>query len=189
MSAAEEEPEVCPFSQMPKNLEDDASADSVGLDAARQESSIPRTGSDNCRWLYPSSLMFHAALSRKHRPVASADVPAMVAIHNQLNEQTWQEIMASWEQRYWRDCRDVRLKRFRGRPERWSPLAWWYWLRHGVVPFDRHDWVVERCGREVRYVIDYYESGGEFSCAIRPAVDSLDALLTRVKSFVHAMWT
>jgi hypothetical protein len=37
-----------------------------------------------------------------------------------------------------------------------SPLArlrsWWT----GEVPFDRHDWVVDRCGQEVRYVIDFY---------------------------------
>ena len=24
------------------------------------------------------------------------------------------------------------------------------------APFDRHDWIVDRCGREVRYVIDFY---------------------------------
>jgi hypothetical protein len=24
------------------------------------------------------------------------------------------------------------------------------------MPFDRHDWIVDRCGREVRYVIDFY---------------------------------
>lgn len=23
-------------------------------------------------------------------------------------------------------------------------------------PFDRHDWYVNRCGKEVKYVIDYY---------------------------------
>ena len=26
----------------------------------------------------------------------------------------------------------------------------------GQMPFDRHDWVVDRCGDEVRYVIDFY---------------------------------
>jgi hypothetical protein len=26
----------------------------------------------------------------------------------------------------------------------------------GELPFDRHDWVVDRCGQEVRYVIDFY---------------------------------
>ena len=24
------------------------------------------------------------------------------------------------------------------------------------LPFDRHDWIVDRCGRDQRYVIDYY---------------------------------
>lgn len=29
-------------------------------------------------------------------------------------------------------------------------------------PFDRHDWFIDRCGKEVRYIIDYYhqESSG-----------------------------
>ena len=26
----------------------------------------------------------------------------------------------------------------------------------GLEPFDRHDWTVDRCGKEVRYIIDYY---------------------------------
>ena len=26
----------------------------------------------------------------------------------------------------------------------------------GGLPFDRHDWIVDRCGQEVRYVIDFY---------------------------------
>lgn len=26
----------------------------------------------------------------------------------------------------------------------------------GPLPFDRHDWFVDRCGEEVRYVIDFY---------------------------------
>lgn len=25
------------------------------------------------------------------------------------------------------------------------------------LPFDRHDWIVDRCGTEVRYVIDFYQ--------------------------------
>ena len=27
------------------------------------------------------------------------------------------------------------------------------------LPFDRHDWTVDRCGKEVRYIIDYYSTG------------------------------
>lgn len=26
----------------------------------------------------------------------------------------------------------------------------------GPAPFDRHDWVIDRCGKEVRYIIDFY---------------------------------
>ena len=29
-----------------------------------------------------------------------------------------------------------------------------------IVPFDRHDWTVDRCGEEVRYIIDYYAIDG-----------------------------
>lgn len=54
-------------------------------------------------------------------------------------------------------------------------------------PFDRHDWIVDRCGRDVRYIIDYYDSGvvdSEFKFAIldvRPALDSPSALWDRMK--------
>lgn len=41
-----------------------------------------------------------------------------------------------------------------GRP--CSPLARLRSWLTGELPFDRHDWVVDRCGKEVRYVIDFY---------------------------------
>lgn len=37
-----------------------------------------------------------------------------------------------------------------------SPLARVRSWLTGELPFDRHDWVVDRCGQEVRYVIDFY---------------------------------
>ena len=37
-----------------------------------------------------------------------------------------------------------------------SPLARLQSLVGGQRPFDRHDWVVDRCGEEVRYIIDFY---------------------------------
>ena len=57
------------------------------------------------------------------------------------------------------------------------------------LPFDRHDWVVDRCGREVRYIIDYYDIGdedaykrGEFVFLdVRPAMDSFQAVLDRAR--------
>ena len=37
-----------------------------------------------------------------------------------------------------------------------SPLARLSGWFGGQLPFDRHDWWVDRCGQEVRYVIDFY---------------------------------
>lgn len=55
------------------------------------------------------------------------------------------------------------------------------------LPFDRHDWVIDRCGTEVRYVIDYYDGDIDrdtyrFSILdVRPALDSLGAVWDRMK--------
>ncbi|KAL0200433.1 hypothetical protein M9458_003620, partial [Cirrhinus mrigala] len=52
------------------------------------------------------------------------------------------------------------------------------------LPFDRHDWIIDRCGKEVRYVIDYYDGGQVAKHTIldvRPAFDSLGAVWDRMK--------
>jgi len=54
------------------------------------------------------------------------------------------------------------------------------------LPFDRHDWTIDRCGREVRYVIDYYSAPDEgdnpvFYLDVRPALDSIDSIVDRIK--------
>lgn len=56
------------------------------------------------------------------------------------------------------------------------------------LPFDRHDWIVDRCGTEVRYIIDYYDGGkvdSNFQFTIldvRPALDSFSAFWDRSKA-------
>ena len=57
-------------------------------------------------------------------------------------------------------------------------------------PFDRHDWVVERDGKEVRYVIDFYhvpdKTGRQIAANlpvhldVRPALDSINAFTDRL---------
>ena len=65
-------------------------------------------------------------------------------------------------------------------------------------PFDRHDWIVDRCGTRLRYVIDFYtgrsESGGgtaannlSFYLDVRPALDSWEAIRMRSEYFC-AKW-
>ena len=56
-----------------------------------------------------------------------------------------------------------------------------------TLPFDRHDWVVNRNGTKVRYIIDFYEGKKDpikpvsIFLDVRPAVDSVDTLLDRMK--------
>lgn len=55
------------------------------------------------------------------------------------------------------------------------------------MPFDRHDWIVDRCGKDVRYVIDYYDGGvvdNDYKFAlldVRPAMDSMDNIWDRMR--------
>lgn len=55
------------------------------------------------------------------------------------------------------------------------------------LPFDRHDWIVDRCGKDVRYVIDYYDGGmvdKDYKFAIldvRPAIDSFGNVWDRMR--------
>ena len=49
-----------------------------------------------------------------------------------------------------RACATPRLVRFLGRPQDYSPKARLLNLLGYKLPFDRHDWVVDRCGTEAR---------------------------------------
>lgn len=154
------------------------------LSAERTASSIPRADAEEpgC-WTYPSSRMFYNALERKGKAVPAEHIESMLAVHNELNEAVWREVV-KMERRLAPGC-ETKLRRFMGRPSELSPRAWWHVnVRWGEGPFDRHDWVVDRCGREVRYVIDYYSAGASagqatFSVDIRPALDSPRSLLDR----------
>lgn len=61
-----------------------------------------------------------------------------------------------------------------------------------MLPFDRHDWYVDRCGKQVRYVIDFYfderhaGSPDAFSVDARPALDDLGSVVDRTKMGVRA---
>jgi cytochrome c heme-lyase len=48
-----------------------------------------------------------------------------------------------------------------------------------TAPFDRHDWVVDRCGTKIEYVIDFYAGKNEgtgaklnFFLDVRPKLNS-----------------
>ena len=91
----------------------------------------------------------------KAEGVTEGDMEHVVHAHNTLNELTWERVRG-WEALHAAACPDARLLRFLGRPDELSPLARLRTALGGPAPFDRHDWYVDRCGREVRYVIDFY---------------------------------
>ena len=139
--------------------------------------------------------MFFDALRRKGNAGGAhpADMRTVVPIHNAVNERAWREIKA-WEAPY--RCRHgrgrggeegdddddknsknnkdgcaagPRLESFSGLAANLSPRARLNtWLGY-TAPFDRHDWVVDRCGVRVEYVIDFYAGRPPAASAAAPA--------------------
>lgn len=161
------------------------------LSISRVKSGIPKAGSDQ-NWVYPSEQMFWNAMLRKgwrweDDTVQKEDMTHIINIHNSNNEKAWNEVLM-WEAMHCDECKEPKLKKFGGRAADYSPRAK---LRHFLgyeYPFDRHDWIVDRCGKDVRYIIDYYDGGdvkanGEFTLLdVRPALDSFTAVKDRCKA-------
>ncbi len=59
-----------------------------------------------------------------------------------------------------------------------SPKARLNTLLGYTAPFDRHDWVVDRCGTKIEYVIDFYAGKDDgrgklnFYLDVRPKLNS-----------------
>lgn len=150
---------------------------------------------------YPSPQMFWNALVRKGKQEGASekDMQTVVSIHNNMNEKTWNQVMA-WEQlvEVKDGGREPKLLRFVGRPDQLSPKAYIKTLLGHPAPFDRHDWIVDRGGQEVRYVIDYYHDESKVTADqipqqlqdahamqsivvdVRPAIDSADSVVSRL---------
>ena len=143
-------------------------------------------------WIYPSEHQFFTAVLRKNSlPTSSPDpsslastVPSIIPIHNAVNERAW-ALIKEWEGDSSASCGGPKLLSFRGLgagPDEepgllgglvgyarlfdprtcLSPRARVRALGGYQAPFDRHDWVVERCGGEkVEYVIDFYQGKGK----------------------------
>ncbi|GAX76393.1 hypothetical protein CEUSTIGMA_g3838.t1 [Chlamydomonas eustigma] len=167
------------------------------LSTDRVPSIIPKGGTDST-WLFPSPQMVFNALKRKGKgdDVTEDDMESFIYAHNNMNENTWRQVMM-WERLHSTECGAPTLLKFQGKPHDLSPLAWIRQTLGGPAPFDRHDWVVDRCGQEVRYVIDFYfydEKAGTpeaFEIVARPALDSFDSTLDRIKMNIYlkfAQW-
>ncbi len=135
----------------------------------------------------------------KTEGVSERDVETVIAIHNNMNETTWKQVL-QWENlhKVSEVGREPKLLRFIGRPDELSPKARLKMLCGHPEPFDRHDWVVDRGGIEVRYIIDYYHdesavandekpkylhdmtSMQSIKVDVRPALDSAVSMFDRI---------
>ena len=61
-----------------------------------------------------------------------------------------------WEALHCQQCSDPKLKKFMGRPKQYSPKARLLNFLGYKLPFDRHDWIVNRCGKEVRWAASIF---------------------------------
>ena len=131
-------------------------------------------------------------MKRKGHDPTPADMSTIVPIHNAVNERAWAAIR-SWEDAYTKHCGGPKLVSFSGDSKKLTPRAGWRSLVGYEAPFDRHDWVVDRCGKRVEYVIDFYsgkQDGGKqgggmvgmgpsFYLDVRPKLNSWDGVKTR----------
>ncbi|XP_043266736.1 holocytochrome c-type synthase [Venturia canescens] len=183
--------DINPLNMMPPANQSPAPDQPFPLPTDRQISSIPKATGEGDFWVYPSQQMFWNAMLRKgwrwkKEDIAPKDMEDIIKIHNANNEQAWQEVL-KWEALHARECGNPKLKSFGGKAKDFSPRARIrYWMGY-ELPFDRHDWIVDRCGKEVRYVIDYYDGGAvdekyKFALLdVRPAMDSFDNVWDRMK--------
>lgn len=185
--------DINPLNMMPPMNQNPAPDQPFALPKDRQVSSIPKVTEDGRQefWVYPSQQMFWNAMLRKgwrwqKDDLKPKDMDDIIKIHNANNEQAWQEVL-KWEALHARECGNPKLKSFGGKATEYSPRARFRsWLGY-ELPFDRHDWIVDRCGKDVRYIIDYYDGGmvdDKYKFAlldVRPAMDSPENVWDRMK--------
>lgn len=135
--------------------------------------------------------MFFSAMSRKNYAPRERDMRSVVPLHNAVNERTWREILR-WEAGQGGEaCGGPRLVSFQGDATQLTPRARWKMLLGYQRPFDRHDWVVERCGTKVEYVIDFYEGKKReaakgpvsFYLDVRPKLNSVEGCRMRLAKY------
>lgn len=112
--------------------------------------------------------MFFNAMKRKNWDAKENDMSSIVPIHNAVNEKAWREI-CEWEA--FSQCDPPKLLSFEGKPHKRTLKSYIREFLGFKPPFDRHDWMIDRCGTQVRYIIDFYSGQGPlaFYLDVRPA--------------------
>eukprot|EP00466_Bigelowiella_natans_P012085 jgi/Bigna1/57255/fgenesh1_pm.7_\ len=124
------------------------------------EEFIPAAGRGNSedgrKWLNPSPNQLYRALKRKNKPIEKEDSASVAHVHTLVTEGSWKAIM-EYEALHLSKCPNPKLARFQGKDGIYSLKAKVASYFGAPLPFDRHDWTIDRCGTEVTYIIDYYD--------------------------------
>lgn len=153
-----------------------------------QESGASSSGN----WIYPSEQMFFNAMKRKNYNPQTEDMKNIIPIHNAVNERAWKEIK-QWETgRGSEKCGGPKLVSFSGQATAMTPKARINSILGYQEPFDRHDWVIDRCGTQVDYVIDFYAGKDEgksgkslnFYLDVRPKLNSFEGWKMRAEKML-----
>ena len=201
-SCASPADEVNPTNMMPTPDQRKSGGQRNNLSTHRVASTIPISERNDAlpehqkdagtTWQYPSEQMFFNAIKRKGWTPKEEDMTNVIAIHNAVNERCWAEVLR-WESLHAKECDCPKLVKFRGRPRDYSPKARFLNFLGFKLPFDRHDWVVDRCGTDVRYVIDFYNAKSADPRSpiarhldARPALDSVGGAMDRL--YVQGAW-
>jgi len=183
--------EMNPTNMMPAPNQQPSPDQPFPLPTERVKSSIPNPNTGET-WVYPSQQMFWNAMKRKGwqwgpEDISAKDMDHIIKIHNTNNENAWAEVL-KWERFHRAECPEPQLKSFGGKAKDFSPRARMRGMLGYQMPFDRHDWIVDRNGTEVRYIIDYYDSPTDSPASqkfaqldVRPALDSRTAVWDRMK--------
>lgn len=177
------------ISTIPRSLQTKGKALNAAERAALPSNAEADTGHDEAsgNWIYPSQDMFFNAMKRKGHDAQAQDMSSVVPIHNAVNERAWMEIK-KWEEGQGSEkCGGPKLVSFAGDSKALTPKARWNNFIGYALPFDRHDWVVDRCGTHIDYVIDFYSGKGEglmgkglnFYLDVRPKLNSWEGVKLR----------
>jgi len=175
------------ISTIPRSSNPGASACPEAPAPAPANNELETGASPTGNWIYPSEKMFFEAMKRKGHTATPSDMKTVVPIHNAVNERAWAEILR-WEAPFaTKECGGPRLHSFAGESKRLTPKARVNTLLGYTAPFDRHDWVVDRCGKQVEYVIDFYAGRNDglgagklnFYLDVRPKLNTWEGVKMR----------
>eukprot|EP01083_Nonionella_stella_P083412 230646_1 len=159
---------------------------SNGVEDIRHPSTVPAAGRGNSEdgrsWINPSANQLLNACKRKNKNMEEKDKGSVALIHGEVIEKTWNAVL-QYEQLHYRTCDCPKLSSFEGMHGKPSFKAKILNKLGYPLPWDRHDWYVDRCGKQIRYIIDYHhglQSDQPYILDCRPDLKRFSNIMDRL---------